>query len=224
MTNWWHKFVAQTVTLDGLSMTIKNPDASVPATDGNPMGFPTLFIGNYQGKKTVGSNLPKQVSALTEVPTIFSSNATSLDTSNFNATYDVWFTATEADLPAKQANPGKGGAYLMVWMFDPRDRQPRGGAPKGDGGMGPNVAAHTVKGVDGTWDVWIDKTDPLCISYVRTAPSDGMAFDLNTFIRDSVTNSYGLTSSMYLAIVFAGFEVWGGGDGLKLKQFCAAVN
>jgi cellulose 1,4-beta-cellobiosidase len=147
-----------------------------------------------------------------------------LDTSNFNAAYDVWFTATEADLPVRQASPGKGGAYLMVWMFDPRDRQPRGGAPDADGKMGPNVAAHTIPGVDGTWDVWIDKTDPLCISYVRTTPTDGMAFDLNTFIRDSVTNSYGITSSMYLAIVFAGFEVWGGGDGLKLKQFCAAVN
>ncbi len=28
---------------------------------------------------------------------------------------------------------------------------------------------------------------------------------------------------MYLSIIFAGFEVWGGGDGLQVKQFCANV-
>jgi hypothetical protein len=33
-----------------------------------------------------------------------------------------------------------------------------------------------------------------------------------------------LTSSMYLGIVFAGFEIWGGGDDLQIKQFCALVN
>jgi hypothetical protein len=29
---------------------------------------------------------------------------------------------------------------------------------------------------------------------------------------------------MYLSIIFGGFEVWSGGDGLELKQFCAVVN
>jgi hypothetical protein len=28
---------------------------------------------------------------------------------------------------------------------------------------------------------------------------------------------------MYLSIVFAGFEIWGGGDGLQAKAFCANV-
>jgi hypothetical protein len=28
---------------------------------------------------------------------------------------------------------------------------------------------------------------------------------------------------MYLNIVFAGFEIWGGNDGLQVKQFCASV-
>jgi hypothetical protein len=26
-------------------------------------------------------------------------------------------------------SPGKGGVYLMVWLFDPADRQPRGPDP-----------------------------------------------------------------------------------------------
>jgi hypothetical protein len=225
MTNWWHKFSGQTVSLNGLSMKLGNAQsASVPASDGNPMGFPSIFIGTYQTKATVGSNLPKKVSDIKSVPTVFQTNASSLDTSNLNATYDVWFTATSAPLSSARANnPGAGGAYLMVWMFKPKDRQPRGGIG-GATGASPNFAATTVDGIPGKWDVWVDDTDPLCISYVASEPIDGLAFDLNKFIQDSVTNQYGITSSMYLSLVFGGFEVWSGGDGLELKQFCAAVN
>jgi hypothetical protein len=225
-SNWWHKFGGQTVTLDGLSMKIGNAQAaSVPASDGNPMGFPTIFIGAYSGHETVGSNLPKQVSAIKSVPTIFETNASSLDTSNLNATYDVWFTASGGKLTsAMQNNPGKGGAYLMVWMFKPEDRQPRGGTVDSKGIGTPNYPATSIDGIPGNWDVWVDPSDPLCISYVSSTPIDGLAFDLNKFIQDSVNKKYGITSSMYLNLVFAGSEIWSGGDGLEVKQFCAAVN
>jgi hypothetical protein len=123
-----------------------------------------------------------------------------------------------------QNNPGKGGAYLMVWMYKPSAHQPRNGVPGTGGTATPNYAAQSVSGVPGTWDVWIDKTDPLCISYVSSEPLDGLSYDLNNFIQDSVTKQYGITSSMYLSLVFAGFEIWSGGDGLQAKQFCAAVN
>ena len=225
MTNWWHKFSGQTVKLNGLSMTVGNPQgASVPSSDGNPMGFPTIFIGSYQGHATVGSNLPKQVSAVKSVPTIFSTNASTLDTSNMNATYDVWFTATSATLGTTSSNPGKGGAYLMVWLYKPSARQPRGGTGQATGAA-PNFPAQTVAGMPGTWDVWVDSsTDPPCISYVSSTPLDALSFDLNNFIEDAVTQNYGITTSMYLSLVFAGFEIWSGGDGLQTKQFCAAVN
>jgi cellulose 1,4-beta-cellobiosidase len=149
------------------------------------------------------------------VPTVFSTNASSLDRSNLNAAYDVWFTANGTALTASQSTPGAGGAYLMVWLFKPSGRQPRGSA---------TVTSHAVSGVPGTWTVWIDNTDPPCISYVSTGSLDALSFDLNYFIKDSVNNGYGLTSSMYLNIVFAGFEIWGGGNGLQTKQFCATVN
>jgi len=225
MTNWWHKFGGQTVTINGLSTKLGNPQAaSVPSSDGNPMGFPSMFIGTYQNKATVGSNLPKKVSDIASVPTIFNTNASSVDTANLNATYDVWFTATSAPLSSTMANnPGKGGAYLMVWLFKPDQRQPRGGSQQATG-TGPNYAATTVSGIPGKWDVWVDKSDPLCISYVASDPIDGLTFDLNNFIQDSVSKQYGITTSMYLSIVFAGFEVWSGGDGLECKQFCAQVN
>ena len=94
----------------------------------------------------------------------------------------------------------------------------------GTTGTQPNHPGMTVSGVSGTWDVWVDSTNPPCISYVSHDPTDGLTFDLNKFIQDSVTNSYGITNSMYLSVVFGGFEVWSGGDGLQLKQFCATVN
>jgi hypothetical protein len=216
-SNWWQTFASETEDYSGLSFTVHNPQgASVPASNGAPMGFPSIFIGQYAGNSTTGSNLPKQVSALTSVPTIYRTNNSSIGTSNHNATYDVWFTQNDAPLSPSESNPGTGGAYLMVWMFKPSDRQPRGS----DNGR----AGQTVEGVSGAWDVWVDPTDPPCVSYVSSTPIDGLAFDLNAFIKDAVTKNYGLTNSMYLSIVFGGFEIWGGADGIQLTQFCATVN
>lgn len=47
--------------------------------------------------------------------------------------------------------------------------------------------------------------------------------DLNDFIQDAVKDNYGVTSSQYLSVIFAGFEVWAAGDGLQVKKFCANV-
>jgi hypothetical protein len=216
-SNWWQTFANETEDYSGLSFTVHNPQgASVPESNGAPMGFPSIFIGQYAGNTTTASNLPKQVSALSSVPTIYETNNSSIGTSNHNAAYDVWFTQNDAPLSPSQSNPGAGGAYLMVWMFKPTDRQPRG---SDDGRLG-----QTVAGVSGTWNVWVDSTNPPCVSYVSTTPLDGLEFDLNDFIKDAVAKSYGLTSSMYLNIVFGGFEIWGGADGIQLKRFCATVN
>ena len=52
---------------------------------------------------------------------------------------------------------------------------------------------------------------------------DKLDYDLNNFIQDAVAKDYGVTSSMFLSIIFAGFEIWGGADGLQAKAFCANV-
>jgi hypothetical protein len=213
-TNWWNTYDRETVAVNGLSYTLGNP-AAARSPDNNPMGYPSFFVGTYSGHPTKGNNLPKQVSALTQVPTVFSSNAKSMGVSDYNASYDVWFTADSAPLPMYQYDPGPGGAYLMVWLFMPSDRQPRGGAPA--------YRSQKVDGLPGSWDVWIDYSDPACISYVSTTPLEKLEFDLNGVIKDAVTNDYGITSSMYLSVIFGGFEVWGGGNGLQLKAFCANV-
>ncbi len=213
-TNWWSKFDGQTVTYQGLSFTLGN-SKGVAATNNDPIGFPTLYIGSYQNRVTAGSNLPKQVSSLTTVPTVLSTNAADLGRDEYNATYDVWFTPTSSPLTSQVAPPA-GGAYLMVWLFKPTMRQPRGTI---------KASGQSIAGIDGTtWDVWVDPSNPLCISYVATSPLNGLSFDLNAFIQDSVTKKFGITSNMYLSIIFAGFEVWAKGDGLQLKNFCAQVN
>jgi hypothetical protein len=215
LANWNSEFRNEVETVTGLSFSMTNPTGAVTTKPNYPMGYPCLFIGSYSGHTTKGSNLPKQVSALTGVPTVFQTNVGNMGNSNYNATYDVWFTPTATPLPSNQYTPGTGGAYLMVWLFMPTDRQPRG----------RSVAnGRTITGVPGTWDVWMDSTNPPCVSYVSTNKVSQLDFDLKNFIQDAVTNGRGVTSSMYLSVVFAGFEVWGGGDGLQVKAFCANVN
>jgi Glycosyl hydrolase family 12 len=152
------------------------------------------------------------VSALTSIPTSFSTNASSMGKSNYNATYDVWFSQSSSGVSG--SNPGAGGAYLMVWLFKPTDRQPRGSIRSN---------GRTVAGVEGGWDVWYDPSNPACVSYVNADGISALDFDLNYFIQDAVQSGYGVTSSQYLSLIFAGFEVWGGGDGLQVKNFCADV-
>ncbi len=224
--NWWGSpYNNQTEAVKGLGFTIANPNNSVPtSTPSNPLGFPSIFIGTYGSKRSTGSNLPKAVSSLTNVWTIFSTNVDTMSTAaGYNATYDVWFTATSAVVSG--STPGPGGAYLMVWLFKPTDKQPRG-----------TVVANgsVVSGVKGGWDVWYDPGDPNinppnsssypCVSYVHSGTAiSSLEFDLNNFIQDAIQSKWGVTSSQYLSIVFAGFEVWQGGDGLQMKQFCANV-
>lgn len=216
-TNWWSSYNNQSITGTGNNFTINGAAGDANIDMGAPAGYPTLYFGSYNGSSSKGNNLPQQVSALGSVPTVFRTNGTQFGMDYYNAAYDVWLTATGGGVPEGQYDPGQGGAYLMVWTFDPANKRPRGP------GEEPQFAAMTVPGVTGKWDVWVDDTDPPCISYVATEPVDNLGFDLKHFIDDSVQNSYGITNEMYLAIVFAGFEVWAGGDGLRVDEFCVSV-
>jgi hypothetical protein len=205
----------------GFFFKMTQQQASRP-TDMGPTGFPSLFIGANSGHSTTGSNLPKQVSALTAVPTtwIWKDNGTLADSAvnSYNATYDVWFSTRPQGEPQSS---GPSGGYLMVWLYDPPDAQPIG-----------QVVYYGVKiaGVSGTWNVWIGPNgNRPTISYVRSSTTSAMAFDLNAFIQDAVQNrrdSNGqptIQSSWYLTNVFVGFEIWRGGVGLETTSFCVEV-
>jgi Glycosyl hydrolase family 12 len=120
----------------------------------------------------------------------------------------VWLTASNALVTGN--DPGSGGAYLMVWLFKPSNKVPRGSIV---------ASGRFVNGVSGSWDVWYDSsTNPPCVSYVSNTALSSLEFDLNNFIQDAVVGKYGVNSSQYLSIIFAGFEVWGGGDGLQVRS------
>jgi endoglucanase len=209
--NWWGKYSNESESVTGVGFTMTNP-TNAATTNNDPMGFPSIYIGAYSSHNTTGSNLPKLVSELTSVPTILSTNADTMGTSNYNAAYDVWMTSSNAVVTG--SSPGTGGAYLMVWLFKPSDHQPRGTL---------RANGSVIDGVKGVWDVWYDNTNPPCVSYVSSDKISSLEFDLNYFIQDAVQNNYGVTSNQYLSVIFAGFEVWGGGDALQVKKFCANV-
>lgn len=215
--NWWgspYGNQAEEVSGIGFKITGTNPTSIVTSNPSLPLGYPSIFIGTYKDKRTTGSNLPKAVSALTSVPTIFRTNVNSKGDSNYNAAYDVWLTAGSGTVSGN--NPGSGGAYLMVWLFMPTDKYPRGTLRGNE---------TIVTGVKGGWNVWYDPSvDNIpCVSYVASNKVESIEFDLKYFIDDAIASGYGVKSSQYLSIIFAGFEVWGGGDGLQVNHFCANV-
>src|SRR5512133_1623568 len=208
-SNWWGTYDNQSEVYSGVGFTVNGSGTFRSPSD--PLGYPSLFIGTYSGQTSVGSNLPKQVSSLTTIPTLFQWSGAS-DVTHFNASYDVWFTASNAKVTT--GDPGAGGAYLMVWMFKPDQTTPRGSKV---------ATSVSIPGAPGTWEVWMDNTNPPCVSYMANTKLSTISFDLNQFIKNAVSNNWGVKNSQYLSIIFGGFEIWEGHSGLKLEKFCAQV-
>jgi hypothetical protein len=194
-----------------------------PGANSSPASFPSIYIGangatmGVNGASTVGDGLPIQVSAITRIPTTFNHSGPLGDN---NATYDVWF-APNGTPPAQYGTAQ--AAFLMVWTHRPAGRNPIG-SNAGRTGI-------TVAGVPGTWDLWVgprggggpDANLPV-LSYVAPQTMRNFTFDLNMFIKDAVSRNLGLTNNMFLTDVFAGFEIWNGGTGLRVDEFSADIN
>jgi hypothetical protein len=184
--------------------------------------------GNFSQTTTLDDNLPIQISQLQSVRTRFAHNvgAGGVQGSDFNATYDVWFAAQ----PPIGNYGTASGAFLMVWTHIPNGRTPIG-----------QVVASNVALEGRTFTLWVGRRDeglaatgqdgasPV-ISYVANGTVNDYEFDLNAFIRDAVQrastgNLRGLqfSSNLYLTDVFAGFEIWNGGQGLRLIDFTVDV-
>lgn len=207
--NVWGAGASQTITFNETSFKV-TAQSGTNGTSGAPVSYPSSFIGSNYERTTSGSNLPKLVSALTNVQTSWSNNAGGAIAGTYNASYDVWFS-TNADGDPEAPS----GGYLMVWFYDPADAQPIGSV------VAPGV---TVPGVSGSWDIWLGNNGNVpCISYVRTQPIQSLTFDLNAFIQHAVGRGT-IKSEWYLSNVFAGFEIWSGGVGLESSGFYAIVN
>jgi Glycosyl hydrolase family 12 len=211
--NVWGDTTTQTLSYNGTTFEVKTQTGSNMASGSSAMGpvsYPSTFIGSNFNRATTGSNLPKQVSALRSVKTGWSNNAGSGISGTYNAAYDVWFsTGSGGDMMAPS------GGYLMVWYSKPNGAQPIGSA---------DPTPVTIPGASGMWEVWLGQNNGKpCISYVRTQATDSLEFDLNAFIQHATTRGGAIQSSWYLSNVFAGFEIWSGGVGLKTTAFYAIV-
>lgn len=210
------------------SFTVTTGTGAPPPSDPNaPASFPSIFIGNngftnngaYSTKATDG--LPAQVSTITSLPTTFRYSGS---TSQWNATYDIWFSNS---MPQMQYNDGING-FVMVWLRDPNGRQP----------IGSRHASSPVTIAGQPWDVWVgprgfgpNGNNPApVVSFVNPAQDDNSRaqsfanVNLKLFI--DAAAAHGISPSMYLTDVFAGFEIWqgGGGGNLKVDEFKAVVN
>jgi len=201
---------AQRLNFKGVSFEVSMQGNTQP-TNGAPASYPSVFIGRNFGRMTSGSNLPRRVGDLAKVPTAWRWKAGA--NGQWNVSYDVWFSNNAGG----DANSPTGG-YLMVWLHKPNNAQPLGGVS----------GTETIAGK--SWQVWTCpgacQNGVPVISYV---PAGGqsileMQFDLNDFIKNAKTKFPNqMKDSWYLTNVFAGFEIWNGGQGLTTEDFCAIV-
>jgi hypothetical protein len=203
--NVWGASAAQSVKYVGNTFEITQQTGS-NGGQGAPVSYPSAFIGSNNNRTTTGSNLPKQISTIQSVQTSWSTNAGSVS-GTYNASYDVWFSTGAG---GDAGSPS--GGYLMVWLYDPSSAQPIG-----------ELQSGSFSSAGGTFDVWFgyNNSKP-CVSYLYRGNTTSLSFDLNLFIKDAVSRGY-LQNSWYLTNVFAGFEIWNGGVGLKSTAFYVDV-
>ncbi len=194
-------------------------------TKGPPASFPSIFIGangNVQGGQysTSGTdNLPRQVSGIKSVISTFQYSGTSSGV--YNAAYDIWFSASKPE-PGSYTDAISG--FVMIWLREPRDAQPIG------------TKQGSISIANKTWNIWVgtrggggaNKTAPV-VSFVNTLEDqnddsrsqDFVNVDILQFIKAAADK--GIPSSWYLTDVFAGFEIWSGGQGLSHDKFTCVV-
>jgi hypothetical protein len=196
----------QTLSVSGTSFTVMQQSNSA-GTNGPPASYPSVFIGSNFGHASSGSGLPRRVSSLSSVQTGWRWSG---GNGTYNAAYDVWFSTGaggDASTPS--------GGYLMVW-FARAGVQPLG-SPSGTVSIGGR-----------SFQVWTCpggcQNGVPVISYIPPSGSiNEWSFDLNDFIQNAVTQFNIVRSDWYLSNVFAGFEIWSGGTGLRSENFCAVV-
>jgi hypothetical protein len=173
------------------------------STNGPPASYASIFRGNHWGTATSNSGMPKQVSSIWRVYTSWSFDT--VTSGAWDCVYDVWFHKS-----GNYAAGSPNGAELMIWLNKLGTIQP----------AGSKIANVSLAGA--TWDVWYTTMSWKYIAYVRTSSTTSACFDLNAFIKDSVSRGY-ISDSWWLISVEAGFELWQDGTGLESTSFSVKV-
>jgi len=228
--NWGQEATTyQKLSFTGNSFSV---DAMNGTGSSAPASFPSLYVGGngqtlngtfVTWDDTFPSKQPTAISAIQSAQSTFKWSGKS--SGDFNASYDIWFSKS---IPTSGSYNDAISGFIMLWLYKPSSRQP----------IGSSVRSATIAGID--WDVWAGPrgntstgTDPAgrpVISYVAKSSTQSFSGDLKAFFTDAVSkadSSNGITqtfsSSWYLTDVFAGFEIWSGGAGLKEDEFSIAI-
>ena len=223
-------------TPDGSNQTLtyKNNSFKITETTGSgqsaPASFPSIYIGNngntLNGMTTKpGDNLPIQISAISSVTSTFRYSPATVGGA-INATYDIWFANS---IPTATYNDGIDG-FVMIWLRDPSGKTPIGSQQGTANVMVAGMPWKVFKGPRGPGPMGSTSSAPV-ISFVNPTEDDNsraqtfVNVDINAFIAKAVSD-YGLSGSMYLTDVFAGFEIWDGGSSknLSVDEFKCVVN
>ena len=179
------------------------------ATNSSPGAYPSIYIGCHWGNCTANSNLPVQISALTDARSDWSTTQPTSGT--YDAAYDIWINTA----PTTGGQPD--GAEVMIWLNYRGSIQPFGSqvATANIGGASYNVYEGPETSGSTTWNV---------VSYqAQNTALSASNLDMQAFINDAVNRGY-VSASWYLIAIEAGFELWQGGAGLGTNSFSATVN
>jgi hypothetical protein len=202
----------------------------------NVVSFPSIYIGG-NGNLGVGgafntwadSGLPKQISAIKSAKSTFQWSGG--NSGNYNAAYDIWFAKSS---PTPGYNDAVSG-FIMIWTFKPGSSQPIGDAGKTRPATIDGKGYHVWRGGRNGTATGTDGTGRPVISYVADSTNNNFSSDLKLFFDDAVKNAaddmsngtpaitQAFANSWYLTDVFAGFEIWNGGDAKGLKDTFTCV-
>ncbi len=168
---------------------------------GNPLGYPALFVGAFEGHATTKAVLPQAVADPRPLKVSWRWTAPA---GVFAAALDLW-------VDARAAPPGRPQRELQIWLAHRGAVRP----------AGTKLAVVSVSGV--RYQLWRKGSGiGSVVTYQRLAPTTVVAhLDLRAILRDSQARHL-VPVRGHLTTVQAGFEVWSGGVGLATTAFAVS--
>lgn len=205
---------SQCLTASGTGFTVTTANHNI-ATNGAPAAYTAFVRGCHFGTCTSGSNLPRVVSSITSVPSLFTVRPAG---TAWDAAYDIWFDR------AANTTTRNNALEMMIWL-NSTGVQP----------IGSQVDTATLAGA--TWQVWYAPgASPPVITYRRQQTTTSMPlFEIKEFMTDAMGRNAStgtrpasgrpaLSTAWFMTSVQAGFELWKGGAGAAGTTFGVSVN
>jgi hypothetical protein len=190
-------------------------------TTGTPADYPDFTYGCFYGACTQNTQLPIQVSALSNYSITSGETVVEPSGASNDVAYDIWFNQG----PTTPTNQNTTGTEMMIWV-------------QRNGGVGPSnpVTTITTSGITWNVDTWTNTGNCNCsgsgsqvIDFINAAassdgPTSGTTFSLNLvpFFEEALALGQ-IQSSWYLTTIEFGTEIWVGGPGIQVNNFWVNV-